>query len=312
MEARKFNAMVGAAVLVLTGIILVVLFFVARADFRKDYTYYTIYFDRPVSGLAKAGEVRFNGLLVGEVREIAMDQRKPGRVAVTIRVYASTPVTTDTLAALEAMGFTGVAFIQLLNDDQDGKPGMPLAVADDEEHAVIRLRTAGTPGATRSASEILASTMRTLDAAARYMSDENIARVSATLEDIEAASGDYVKKGGGYRQAILNARDDMAELNRFAAAWDVTASETLPAKIAGLRQTAKNLEDLSNDLDAAVTQRRASLSGLSSGALPEVTSFASELRRAAASFNRTLERLEDDRAELLFKPDLPEIEIPKE
>ena len=56
METRKFNAIVGAAVLVLTAIVLVALFFVVRADFKKDYTYYNIYFDRPISGLAKAGD----------------------------------------------------------------------------------------------------------------------------------------------------------------------------------------------------------------------------------------------------------------
>ena len=152
MESRKFNAMVGAAVLVLAAIILVVLFFVARADFKKDYTYYNIYFDRPISGLAKAGEVRFSGLLFGEVREIAMDQRNPGRVVVKIRVYASTPVTSDTLD-----------------------------IAGDEEHAVIRSRTAGAQWTEWSASEIPASTMRTLDAAARYMSDENIGRAYTNL-----------------------------------------------------------------------------------------------------------------------------------
>ncbi len=310
METRKFNAIVGAAVLVLAAIVLVALFVAVRADFKKDYTYYNIYFDRPISGLAKAGEVRFSGLLVGEVRKIAMDQRKPGRVVVTIRVYSSTPVTTDTLATLESMGFTGVAFMQLLTDDQDNKPGVPLVIADDEEYAVIRSRTAA-QGTMRSAAEILASTMRTLDAAARYMSDENIAGISATLDAIQATSGDYVKKSGGYKQAILKARDDMAELNRFTAAWEVTSSETLPAKIAGLRETAKNLEELSNDLDVAVTEKRASFSGLSSGKLPELNTFATELRRAAASFNRTLERIEDDRVEMLFKPDPPEVEIPK-
>lgn len=310
METRKFHALVGAVVLVATAIILVALFLVARADFRKDYTYYSIYFDRPVSGLAKAGEVRFNGLLVGEVRDIAMDPKKPGRVVVTVRTYASTPVTSDTLATLESMGFTGVSFIQLLNDDEDDKPGLPLVVADDEDHAVIPARS-GAPGTQRSAAEILASTMRALDAAATYMSDENIARMSATLDDLEVASGDYVKKSGGYRQAILGARDDMAELNRFAAEWETTSSEKLPARIARLRETTKSLRQLSVDLDAAVVEKRASFSGFTSG-LSEIAAFATEIRRSASSFDRTLRRIEDDRIEMLFTPDPPEVEPPKE
>lgn len=310
METRKFHALVGAVVLVVTAIILVALFLVARADFKKDYTYYSIYFDRPVSGLARAGEVRLNGLLVGEVRDIAMDLKKPGRVVVTIRVYASTPVTTDTLATLESMGFTGVSFIQLLNDDNDDKPGLPLVVADDEDYAVIPARK-GAPGMQRSASEILASTMRTLDAAARYMSDENIAKVSATLEGLEVESGEYVKKRGGYKRAILDARNGMARLNQFAAEWETMSSEQLPARIAGLRETTKSLQQLSADLDAAVSEKRASFTGFTSG-LSGITAFATDLRRAAASFDRTLERIEEDRVEMLFAPDPPRVEAPKQ
>jgi len=310
MEKRKFHALVGAVVLVVTTVVLVALFLVARADFKKEYTYYSIYFDRPVSGLARAGEVRFNGLLVGEVRDISMDLKKPGRVAVTIRTYASTPVTSDTVAVLQAMGFTGVSFIQLLNDDFDDKPGLPLVVADGEDYAVIPLRRGGS-GISRSAAEILASTMLTLDAAARYMSDENIAELTATLEGIEAASGDYVRKSGGYKQAILDARAGMAELNRFAGDWETMSAEQLPAKIAGLRETTRSLQQLSTELDAAVTEKRASFSQFTSG-LSGISAFSTDLRRAAASFDRTLERIDEDRVEMLFGPDPPEVELPKQ
>ncbi|MEN3976593.1 MlaD family protein [Emcibacter sp. SYSU 3D8] len=309
METRRFNVLVGAAVLVLLTVAFVALFLVARADSRKAYTYYDIHFDRPISGLAKAAEVRFNGLLVGEVRTIAMDYSKAGRVVVTIRVLANTPVTTDTLATLEAMGFTGVSFVQLLSDGTDDKPGVPLTVADGEEYATIRTRAAA-PGTTRSASEILASTLQALDAAAEYMSDENIVRLTETLEGIETASGEYVAQSGGYKQAIVDARNNMAELNRFAATWETASADELPATITSLREAAKDLEKLSADLDATVTEKRASLSGLSSGALADISAFSTEIRRAAAPFNTTMEHLEDDRIEMLFKPDPPVVDLP--
>ncbi|MGE0667542.1 MAG: MlaD family protein [Sphingomonadales bacterium] len=292
-------------------IVVVTLFLVARADFKKDYTYYEIHFDRPVSGLARAGEVRFNGLLVGEVREIAMDLEKLGDVVVTIRVYSGTPVTTDTVAELESMGFTGVSFIQLIEDDLDNKPGAPLAVPEGEDYAVIRTR-GGRGVAAKSAPEILAATMRTLDAAARYMSDENIARMSATLDEIQQASGAHARDGAGYRQRILGARRQMEDLNRAVADWEAMSGEQLPARIAGLRETAKELEQLSVDLDAAVTGKRKEFGGLASGTLPEITVFATELRRSAASFNAMLERIENDRVELLFAPDPPTVELRKE
>jgi phospholipid/cholesterol/gamma-HCH transport system substrate-binding protein len=312
MENRRLQAIVGAVVLALSLILLVTLFLIARANFKKDYAYYDIHFNRPVSGLAKAGEVRFNGLLVGEVRDISMNPVKPGTVVVTVRVYASTPVTTDTVAELEAMGFTGVSYILLLDDDKDHKPGLPLVARDGEEYPVIPVRISGLRGRLSSSAEVLASTIQTLDAAARYMSDENIAKFSAVLSDIETESAEYVKKRDGYRNAIRAARQQMGELIRFVGNWDSMSEEALPGKIAELRKTAQNLEKLSADLDAAVTGKRARFSGFGAETLPEITAFATELRRATRAFNTTLERIEEDRVEMLFKPDPPTVELPEE
>lgn len=312
MEQRRLQVIVGASVLAVAVTAAVALFLVARADFKKDYSYYDIHFDRPVSGLAKAGEVRFNGLLVGEVRDISMDLEKLGDVVVTIRTYSSTPVTTDTVAELEAMGFTGVSFIQLIEDDEDNKPGTPLVAADGQDNAVIRTRKSALDGGGKSAPEILAATMRTLDAAAISMSDENIAKMSATLDDIQAASGAEAVEGGGYKQKIRSARRQMEDLNRTVAEWETKSADAWPAKVAGLRDTAQELQRLSVELDAAVTGKRGDFKALGAGTLPEITAFATELRRSAASFNATLERIENDRVEMLFEPDPPTVKLPKE
>ncbi len=61
--------------------------------------------------LSRGSVVRFNGLRVGEVTEIALLPDDPGRVQALIEIDPLTPLKTDTRARLEYSGLTGVATV---------------------------------------------------------------------------------------------------------------------------------------------------------------------------------------------------------
>ena len=67
----------------------------------------------PYAACAAGGEVRFNGIKVGEVKTLRFDPQDATRVIARIQVSATTPVRTDSRARLEAVGLTGVTLIQL-------------------------------------------------------------------------------------------------------------------------------------------------------------------------------------------------------
>ena len=311
METRAHHVLIGAVVLFLSVAMVAFFFWAAKADFNKDYAYYNIYFDTPVTGLAKAGEVRFNGLLVGEVRNIEVDARKASRIKVTIRVSSNTPVTTDTVSTLEVMGFTGVSFVQLINDDKDNKPGQPLVAPEGEEYPVIPSRITGLQGVFRTAPEVLASAIRALDQASKLISDENIAKVSTILANLQTVSGGVAENSGDIKQTILQAREAMERINKIAANLETMSANDLPATLADFRKTAKNFEQLSMNLDAMVAENRPAVANFAATTLPEIGQFATEARRAAASLNRVLERIEQSPTEFIFPPKTPQIEAPK-
>jgi phospholipid/cholesterol/gamma-HCH transport system substrate-binding protein len=209
------------------------------------------------------------------------------------------------------MGFTGVSFVQLINEDKDNKPGQRLTTPEGEEYPVIPSRITGLQGVFRTAPEVLASAIRALDQASKLLSDENIGKVSSILSNLQTVSGTVAENNGDIKQTILQAREAMERINRIAGNLETMSSQDLPAALADFRETARNFQQLSKNLDEMVAENRPAVSNFASTALPEIGQFATEARRAAASLNRVLERLEQGPADFIFPPKTPQIEAPK-
>ena len=86
-----------------------------------DSNTYDIVFDGPISGLAKGADVRFNGIKVGDVRTLRIDERNAQHVVARVRVDGETPVRSSSEAKLEGVGLTGVTMIQLTAGDPYGR-----------------------------------------------------------------------------------------------------------------------------------------------------------------------------------------------
>ncbi len=82
-----------------------------------------IVFEGPAAGLRNGGSVNFNGIRVGEVISVKLDN--PRRVVALAMVENNAPIRKDTLVGLEFQGLTGVAAISLKGGEETA-PGVPL------------------------------------------------------------------------------------------------------------------------------------------------------------------------------------------
>src|ERR1700743_3755569 len=82
-----------------------------------------IIFEGPAAGLRNGGSVNFNGIRVGEVISVKLDN--PRRVVALAIVENTAPVRKDTLVGLEFQGLTGVAAISL-KGGEEAAPSGPL------------------------------------------------------------------------------------------------------------------------------------------------------------------------------------------
>ncbi len=89
-----------------------------------------------VPGLNAQAAVRYRGLDVGKVDVIDFDPRKAGQILVHLSVNPNTPITTTTYAKLGYQGVTGIAYVQL----DDDEVGAPLLATSASNPAQITLR----------------------------------------------------------------------------------------------------------------------------------------------------------------------------
>src|SRR5580704_10909122 len=93
-------------------------------------------FEGPASVLRNGGSVNFNGIRVGEVISVKLDN--PRRVVALAMVENSAPIRKDTLVGLEFQGLTGVAAISLKGGAEAAPPapldedGVPTLTADPD------------------------------------------------------------------------------------------------------------------------------------------------------------------------------------
>ena len=88
---------------------------------HRDDVIYRIRFDESVSGMALGDPVKFHGVDVGTVKEMAIDPDDPRKVRVYVRLRKDAPVKTDTKASLKLKGITGVVFVELDGGAADSK-----------------------------------------------------------------------------------------------------------------------------------------------------------------------------------------------
>jgi phospholipid/cholesterol/gamma-HCH transport system substrate-binding protein len=180
METRANYLLIGVFALVgLIGSFLFV-FWLAKVDLERQYAYYDVLFDN-VSGLGMAGGVRYNGLPVGQVVMLELDDTDPSLVRVRIEVGADTPIKTDTVAKLQGQGVTGVSFVSLSGGTPDAAALPHLGEIPTEPSALQSV--------VESAPELMGEAIDLLERLQSVVSDENTAAVSSLLSNLSSASG---------------------------------------------------------------------------------------------------------------------------
>src|SRR5690606_9414644 len=179
METKANYVLIGAFTLVVALAMLVFGLWAAKYSTDRNWQAYHIVFNEPVTGLTEGGSVQYNGIAVGTVDSLSLAPQDPSRVVARIRVLAEVPVKVDTRAKLSMTGLAGATFIQLTG----GSPEAPrLAARDGEEIPVILTEASALQNIADTANRLVAR----LD---QVLSDENVARISATLAHIEGMTG---------------------------------------------------------------------------------------------------------------------------
>jgi phospholipid/cholesterol/gamma-HCH transport system substrate-binding protein len=226
-----------------------------------------IVFEGPAAGLRNGGSVNFNGIRVGEVVSVKLDN--PRRVIALAMVENNAPIRKDTLVGLEFQGLTGVAAISLKGGEETA-PGVPM---DDDG---IRTLTAD-PNALQDVTEAIRGTLQNIN---RVLADNQEA-VRNSLRNLETFTSSLARNAEKIDNVMLRVDGVMSKADNFMLGLTTLAG----GKEGGeLFQTVKSIRELAEDFDKR------------SGAL------MADGRRTLADISRAVNNLDKNPTRLLFGP----------
>jgi phospholipid/cholesterol/gamma-HCH transport system substrate-binding protein len=332
METKANHVLIGAFVLAVIGATFGFVIWLAKVDIDRANTRYHIFFDEAVRGLGLGGVVRFNGIPIGSVAEIALDPDNPARVRVLIEVDAEAPIRTDTVASLAFQGITGVSFVQLSGGGaaaallKPEKPGQIPIIAS--KPSALQELFAGAP-------EIIDRVLLLLDRLALLVGDENRTRIASILvnvdditaslkahepeigrilQNLERMSADLGQMARdlnglvGRAEGVLDgadatlavARGTLSSVDEAVTSVDRVIDNDLRLLIADLRKTAQAMAQVGTRLDGFFDRNEEPLDLFAAQGLVELTKFVEEARLLVAGLQRVLETAESDPARFLF------------
>jgi phospholipid/cholesterol/gamma-HCH transport system substrate-binding protein len=142
MRARASNLMIGSITLAAIAVALIGMLGIRKIRSVQAQGPMRIVFQGSASGLSKGGNVNFDGVQIGEIKSLKLDN--PRKVVALVSVDSNAPIRKDTIVGLEFQGLTGVAAISLTGGaptapavplDEDG---IPILTADLSENQSIR------------------------------------------------------------------------------------------------------------------------------------------------------------------------------
>ena len=294
----------GAFVLVLgAALIAGVLWLASGGAWQQKYDLYLAVSDESVAGLSLSAPVKYNGVDVGKVREIRLDQDNPERVILLFAIERGTPIKEDTEAVLKIQGLTGIAYVELSGGARESPP---LRASAQSPYPVIRTK----PSLSARLENVLTTVLAKLDSTSAsinaLLGNENRAAFKSALADIAALSRTLAARKETLDAGIANAARTFENGARVTAQIGPVIERMGPV-IERMGRSAEAVEKMGNE--AALASANAGRTVDSVGAdvkrftaetLPELERLLGELSVLSASVRRLSEQTERDPRGLLF------------
>lgn len=228
METRANHVAIGLFTLIgLLGGMYLFLWF-AKTEADRSYAYFDVRFDS-VSGLREAGDVRYNGLPVGQVRGLFLDPEDPSIVRVRIEVDSDVPVVVGTVATLEMQGVTGVGYVALAG----GGPGaQALKVAPGDDVPVIPSEKSAIASIFEGAPAVMEEAVELLRELRGVVTPENRAAVGSILTNVNTATAELDTAMADFNALTADLAAAAKDIAGFTTRLETVAAATEGAMVA--------------------------------------------------------------------------------
>jgi phospholipid/cholesterol/gamma-HCH transport system substrate-binding protein len=286
METKANYVAVGAFVLSCAVALTVALLWLAGEQFANEFTMYRAYFQGGATGLGQGTTVRYNGIEVGVVSDVAFDPDDPRQVIVDLQVDPELQLRQNSLASLEMQGLTGGIYVQITGGTADAPfatapEGEPYPVLQTQQSAIQQLFE-GTP-------ELLTQLTVLAEAGTDLLSAENRAALSQSLANIRDITGVFNENSDEITQVFTELGPLLRDLDNVLISAN-TAIVQFGLVANSVDETAHSMTELAAGIDRAVTRTTG----------PELEQLLVETRELVTSLSRLAEAIEQQPTQLIF------------
>ena len=309
MEPRANYLFVGIFIVVLGVVAVGMVLWLGKSDYRGVYDQYHAYMRQSVSGLSVNSTVKYRGVTVGRVKDIALNPDNTEEVRLTLDILQGTPIKIDTVATLETQGLTGLAVLNLAGGSREAPL---LEIQTGQEYPVIQTKP---------------SFFYRLDMAlSRLLSDEGISNLLTNLNAFTENANALIT--GDTRQRVEGILTDLSELSHALAGQSRTihqgldtASEAmnnlammtsrvnqdLPDLLERIRKSATAVQKVTEELaqtgkaaEAIVRESRPDIQQFTRETLGETGQLVTELRQLTSTLQRMAQQIEREPDSLIY------------
>jgi phospholipid/cholesterol/gamma-HCH transport system substrate-binding protein len=305
MPSRAQKIRLGIFVLISSLVLIALLaYFTSERYLQKTDNYRITYEDVSVSGLEAGSPVKYLGLKVGTIKEIAIDPDDVSRINVEVALNDGTPIKEDAVADIVSMGITGLKMIEIRGASQEA-PLLP-------EGGQIK---AGATEEITGKAEVVAEKMeRVLTNLQTFTQPNNLQKIIDLVERASAATAKVdtllSESRHDIRQTVVTTRDIAAQLDTTTLVLHASAerirnivySDTLSDILVSARDISlslkrANLEILVKELGEVVHKTNVLLARVNQdvdqGSRHFLTSLQ-QLRRMLSDLNETTRLIRQD------------------
>jgi len=240
MQSKVNYTVVGLFVIVLVTCLFIAIIWLSSISHGKFYHTYLVYVHEDVTGLTTESPVRFNGVKVGYVESMSLDQENSKLVRITLRIEPEVAVTTSTYAMLNVQGLTGVVYVNLKSENEKAplltaQKGEPYPVIPSKPSFLMQLSTV-LPEVTGDIQQLSASIAQVLDAKNRQAIQESLHNMATVTRALSDNSAEFTETLRSFHQAMAN----------IAA-----ASDHFPETMVALNKTLNSVNHLSEQMNQA-------------------------------------------------------------
>ncbi|QTB99174.1 MCE family protein [Alcaligenes sp. SORT26] len=298
MEPRAHHVLIGVFTLVVAVAAVLFSLWLAKAGQDAETRDYDIVFLEGVRGLSRGSAVQYNGLRVGEVRQLRLDPNDLQRVRAQVSIQASIPIHEDTQARLALAGITGQSVIEL----SGGTPNSPLLEATGDGLPMIVASPSPLAQLMAGGEEMMTQITKLLDNANAFLSAENSKSLSASLQKLETLMGQLSTAGEGVPSLVKELSQASQQATTLLSSTQGLVDRQGTQAMNAIQKSMEDFSRATQSLNKLLEQNSAAI-GRGAQGLTEIEPALRELRQVLAGFRAVTSRLEDNPAGYLLGRD---------